>query len=248
VTLPTRIVEVAELDFAYEPAPWRFAEAETGAIAAHWARLRKKKPAIYNGRILLLHRRELIRRADGELKLQGSFFETGYADFVAWRAFGHPGEPVENCFAMAALQGADGAFLLGEMAPHTYSAGQIYFPAGTPDLSDVFDGAVDLGASARRELLEETGVDAAETAVRRGWSVIFSPSRIACVKLMTLAVSAEEARARIDAFLACDPHAEFTHIHVVRGLDDIDERRMPAFVAAYLRAAFAWKSAYDGTT
>ncbi len=132
MTLPLRIAEVAELDFAYEPTPWRFAEAEAAAIASHWARLRKKKPALYNGRILLLHRRELVRRADGELKLQGSFFETGYADFVAWRAFGHPGEPVENCFAMAALRGADGAFLLGEMAPHTFSAGQIYFRAGTP--------------------------------------------------------------------------------------------------------------------
>ena len=129
---------------------------------------------------------------------------------------------------MAALQGADGAFLLGEMAPHTFSAGQIDFPAGTPDPSDVFDGAVDLDASARRELLEETDVEAAETAVRRGWSVVFSPSRVACMKLMTLAVDAEEAKARNDAFLAMDRHAEFTRMHVVRGLDDIDQRRMPA--------------------
>jgi hypothetical protein len=45
---------------------------------------------------------------------------------------------------MAALRGADGAFLLGEMAPHTTNGGQIYFLAGTPDPSDVFDGKVDL--------------------------------------------------------------------------------------------------------
>jgi hypothetical protein len=36
---------------------------------------------------------------------------------------------------MAALRGADGAFLLGEMAPHTTNGGQIYFLAGTPDPS-----------------------------------------------------------------------------------------------------------------
>jgi 8-oxo-dGTP pyrophosphatase MutT (NUDIX family) len=243
VTPPTRIVEVAELDFSFEPGRWRFAEAEAEAIAAHWARLREKKPTLYNGRILLLKRRQLIRRADGELKLQGSFFETGYAEFLAWRAFGHPDEPVENCFAMAALQGADGAFLLGEMASHTMNAGRIYFPSGTPDLSDVFDGAVDLEASARRELLEETGIDAAETAVMSGWSVVFSPSSIACMKPMTLLVAAAEARARIDAFLARDPHAELALMHVVRSVEDIDEKRTPAFVAAYLSAAFARKSA-----
>ena len=38
--------------------------------------------------------------------------------------------PIDNCFSMAALRSDDGAFLLGEMAHHTYSAGQIYFPAG----------------------------------------------------------------------------------------------------------------------
>ena len=243
MTPATRIVEVAEFDFSFEPGRWRFAEAEAAAIAAHWARLREKKPALYNGRILLLERRELIRRADGELKLQGSFFETGYADYLAWRAFGHPGEPVENCFAMAALQGADGAFLLGEMASNTMNAGRIYFPSGTPDLSDVFDGAVNLEASARRELLEETGVDAAEIEVRRGWSVVFSPNSIACMKPMTLVAAAEEARTRIDAFLARDSHAELARMHVVRSVGDIDESRTPAFVTAYLSAAFARKSA-----
>ena len=81
-----------------------------------------------------MRRREIVRRADGALRLAGVYFETDYADFVAWRDFGHPGEPVENCFSMAALRSADGAFLLGEMAAHTVNAGRIYFPAGTPDL------------------------------------------------------------------------------------------------------------------
>ena len=236
---PTRILEVAELDFALEPVRWAFAETRAASIAAHWAGLRKTKPTLFNGRVLLLRRRALETRADGATRFRGAFFETDYADFLAWRNFGHPGEPVDNCFSMAALRDAEGAFLLGEMAAHTYNAGQIYFPSGAPDPTDVFDGKVDLDACARRELLEETGVKPNEVAIRRSWTLVFALRRIACIKLMALDAPAEEAKARIDAFLARDPYAEFSRIHIVRNPRDIDDKRTPGFVAAFLRSAFA---------
>jgi hypothetical protein len=96
-----RIVDVAELDFAFAPRPWRFAQTHSAAIAAHWARLCKEKPDAYNGRVLLIGRYALARRTDGKLKLEGDYFETNYADFVAWRAIGDTDEPVVNGFAMA---------------------------------------------------------------------------------------------------------------------------------------------------
>jgi hypothetical protein len=58
------------------------------------------------------------------------------------------------------------------------------------------------------------------------------------MKAMTLPMPAEEAKARIDAFLALDPQAELTRMHVVRRLGDIDRARTPEHVAAYLEAAF----------
>jgi 8-oxo-dGTP pyrophosphatase MutT (NUDIX family) len=234
-----RIVEVAELDLVVETERWPFSDTHAAEVAAHWARLVQEKPALYNGRILLMGRRKLERRSDREWRLRGAYFETGYADFIAWDALGHPGEPVHNCFSMAALQSAEGAFLLGEMAPHTFNGGQIYFPAGTPDPSDVFEGKVDLDFSARRELLEETGIKADEVAIGRGWTLVFSGERIGCMKPMRLDVPADEAKDQIDAFLALDPHAEFSRMHIVRRAADIDEARTPPFVTAYLRHALS---------
>ena len=233
------LLEVAELDLAFESSRWEFAERQAAAIATHWARLTKAKPSLFNGRVLLLGKRLIDTRPDGTLRLKGVYFETDYADFVAWTEFGHPGGPVDNCFAMAALRSDDGAFLLGEMAHHTYSAGQIYFPAGTPDPDDVFDDRVDLEASARRELLEETGLLADETSIEPGWTVVIASQRIACMKLMTFPLPAIPLKARIEAFLARDPLAEFVRMHIVRDLEDIDEERVPSFVADYLRYAFA---------
>jgi 8-oxo-dGTP pyrophosphatase MutT (NUDIX family) len=239
---PLRLLEVGELDLTFEPSRWAFAERRAASIAAHWARMTRAKPALFNGRVLLLGPRSIETGADGGLKFKGVFFETDYADFLAWEEFGEPGEPVDNCFSMAALRGADGAFLLGEMAKHTFNAGQIYFPAGTPDPTDVFDDRVDLEASAGRELFEETGVGAEETIMAPEWTLVFTPKRIACMKLMTLPVPAEQAKERIEAYLAQDPHAEFSRMHVIRGPRDIDEARVPVFVAAYLRVAFAQRS------
>jgi 8-oxo-dGTP pyrophosphatase MutT (NUDIX family) len=236
---PTRLFKVGELDLRFEPTRWAFAERQATSIAAHWARLTKAKPSLFNGRVLLLGRRGIETGADGVLRLKGVFFETDYADFVAWADFGHPGEPVNNCFSMAALRSEDGAFLLGEMAHHTYSAGQIYFPAGTPDPDDVFEDRVDLEASARRELFEETGLIAGETNIAPGWTLAVTPQRIACMKLITLPVPAIRLKARVEAYLARDALAEFSRMHIVRSPEDIDEARMPIFVADYLRHAFA---------
>ena len=235
-------MKVSELDLRFERTRWTFAERQATSIATHWARLTKAKPSLFNGKVLLLGQREIETRADGGLRLKGVFFETDYADFVAWADFGHATEPVDNCFSMAALRSDDGAFLLGEMAHHTYNAGHIYFSAGTPDPDDVFVDRVDLEASARRELFEETGLVAGEANIAPGWTLAITPQRIACMKLMTLPLAGARLKARVEAYLARDPLAEFARMHIVRGPEDIDEARVPIFVADYLRHAFGQRA------
>jgi len=236
---PARLLQAAELDLAFEPARWSFAERRAASIAAHWARLRKTKPTLFNGRVLLLGRRVIEPRPDGALKLRGVYFETDYADFLAWRDFGDRDGGVCNGFSMAALRSSDGAFLLGEMAAHTASAGAVYFAAGTPDRQDVFGDRVDLTASVTRELEEETGISAAETRYGSGWIVVDAPPRVACMKIMRLANTAEAAEARIAAFLANDPKPELARMHIVRGVADLDRVSMPEFTRDFLAYAFA---------
>jgi 8-oxo-dGTP pyrophosphatase MutT (NUDIX family) len=139
---------------------------------------------------------------------------------------------------MAALQGADGAFLLGEMGPHTASAGAVYFPAGTPDRQDLRGDVVDLDASARRELFEETGLVADEAEIALSWRIVHAPGRVGCFKPMRLRVSADAAKARIDSELAAQERPEFARMHVVRSAADFTEA-MPGFVRAYMAHVFA---------
>ncbi len=238
----SRILSIDALDLDFAARPWPFAEAQAERIADHWRARLAEQPRLYNGRVLLLGRHAIGADRRGTT-LSGEYFETDFAAFLAWRDFGFPDLTVANAFSMAALVAADGAFLLGEMAAHTANAGATYFPAGTPDPNDVFDGKVDLAASALRELEEETGIAADAVACDPGWTVVYAPPRIACLKLMRLAEPADAVKARIEAFLAADPEAELSGMRIVRGPADIDRAHAPGFIVDFLDDAFAHRSA-----
>lgn len=225
----TRIESFDALDFRLEPGGWDFAETCATEIAAHWQKRHAAQPHLFNGRVLMLKRSEARGRT-----LAGAFVETDFSAFLAWRECGWPASDCRNGFAMAALRSADGAFVLGEMSALTASAGAIYFPAGTPDLQDVFDGHVDLDASARRELFEETGLPAEEVEIAPGWDVVTEGGRVACMKPMRAGLSAEGLKARIEANLAAETRPEFCAIHLVRNEADFTPA-MPAFVRDYMR-------------
>jgi 8-oxo-dGTP pyrophosphatase MutT (NUDIX family) len=237
----SRILSIDALDLGVAARPWPFAEAQAERIADHWRARVAQQPRLYNGRVLLLGRHAIGAGAQGTT-LSGEYFETDFAAFLAWRDFGFPDLTVANAFSMAALVAADGAFLLGEMAAHTANAGAIYFPSGAPDPKDVFDGKVDLVASALRELSEETGIASDEVVPAPGWTVVYAPPRIACLKLMRLAEPADAVKARVEGFLAADPDAELVAMRIVRGPPDLDHTRAPGFIVDYLDFAFAQKS------
>jgi 8-oxo-dGTP pyrophosphatase MutT (NUDIX family) len=222
------IIPVTRLELRFEAVAWPFAVERRAEIDAHFAKLRVEKPEMWNGRVLLLRCGGIT---DGTLA--GAYLETDFASFIAWRDWGFPDKSIRNCFPMAALRSSDGAFLLGVMANHTATAGQIYFPAGTPDPNDIVGGMVDLEGGVMRELAEETGLGPADVTAQPEWHATPLGQRIALMKVLQARESADALRRRILAFLAREAEPELSDIHVVRSVDDLHPR-MPPYVATFL--------------
>ena len=229
-----RITPLQAIDARLEPAEWDFAATRRAEIEANWARQIVEKPKLFNGTVLMQHRWSI---EDGVYS--AGYAPVDYASFTAWIQFGRPGAPRRNGFAMAALRGADGAFLLGVMGEHTANAGRIYFPGGTPDLHDVTpEGRVDLAGSLRRELFEETGLKPGEVAIDDRWIVVEEGYRAAFLKPARLIWDAETARKRL-LERHSETDEELADYFVVRQPSDIVEARTPLFAAAYMRAVLS---------
>jgi 8-oxo-dGTP pyrophosphatase MutT (NUDIX family) len=224
------IIPLTRLDLRYEPSPWPFADEHRAEIAVHFARLRAAKPAMWNGRVLLLRRGEIAAGV-----LSGAYSEVDFASFIAWRDWGFPDMSVRNCFPMAALRSSDGAFLLGVMGAHTANAGRIYFAAGTPDPNDVVGDNVDLEGGVIRELAEETGLAVPDVSPESGWTAVLDGQRIALMKIVEAQTTADALAERIRAFLSSQAQPELADIHIVRTLSDL-RPSMPAFVTAFLES------------
>jgi 8-oxo-dGTP pyrophosphatase MutT (NUDIX family) len=227
------IVPIERLELSLSGQSWAFSESRRAAIDARFAELQAENPALWNGRVLMLHEHAIAGRV-----FRGSYLAVDYASFLAWQRWGCPEAGAKDCFAQGALCAADGAWLLGVMAPHTAHAGEIYFPSGTPDANDVVGTAVDLEGSVRREVREETGLTPADYAAASGWRTVLGGPLIAHMKVLQLREDAASARARILRFLASESRPELSDIYVARGPGDLDAR-MPAFVRAFLEDAWA---------
>ena len=224
-----KILPVDRFDFRITPRPWPFADDNRAAIDAHFIDKQKANPALWNGRVLLAHEYGVT---DGVCR--GAFLETDFASFNAWRDWGRPPAAIMNCFAAPVLRGSDGAFLLGVMGAHTANAGQIYFPCGTPEPSDIVDERVDLEHSARHELKDETGLDFEDLKAEPGWLSVRLDTWAMLAKVLNAREPGEALRGRILRHLASQAQPELDDIRIVRGPADLDPM-MPPFVPAFLR-------------
>lgn len=230
-----RIVRVERVNLAFAPRKWTFAEERRAEVECHFDELKRRRPAVWNGRILLLHDHVCENAV-----FHGSCFETDFASFLAWRDWGFPDPDVRNCFGAGALRACDGAFLLGVQAEGTANAGNIYFPAGILDESDIVGETVDITGNVFREVAEETGLSSGDFEADEGWYSVFAGPRIAQVKILRAHETATTLRSRILTHLMRQPEPELADLRIVRDPADFDPM-MPPFITAFL--SHAWSRA-----
>lgn len=228
-----RVVPIDRLELAFETHFWLFADERRAQIDAHWARLVREKPSMWNGQVLMAHRWALEGRV-----FRGAHFACDFASLLAWRDWDYPDDNVKNGFGAAAIRCADGAFLLGVQGAHTANGGVIYFPAGMVDMSDVKGDTVDLYGNVWREIGEETGLGKADLTEEPGWSTVFIGPRIAHIKTVHSRESAEQLRERILAFIAREKEPELSDIVIVRKPSDCSDKFAP-FVMAFLHSVWS---------
>lgn len=229
---PPIIVPIERLDFRLVKWDWPFAAENRERIAAHFSDVRREKPTIWNGRVYIVRHHEISGTT-----LRGEFFETGFAELLAWRDWGYPDPKIDTAFSLAAIQSAQNSFLLGVMGSHTANAGKVYFPTGTPDADDLDGEIVDLDRSVRRELGEETGLSFDEFEVRPNWYAVFSGRHIALVKWLRSRDSETALAARVRRFLAKDSEPEFSDIRFAASAGDLTPE-VPPYVRAFLELAW----------
>jgi 8-oxo-dGTP pyrophosphatase MutT (NUDIX family) len=218
------ILPVQRLDFRVFPLPWPFAADRRTEIEDYFTHLRREKPQLWNGRVLLLRDFEILGTT-----VQGTMFETDYASFIAWRDWGFPDRDVRACFAMGALLSRDGA---GVMNAHTAGAGGIYFPSGGLDPGDIVCGRVDFDRNVRREIAEETGLSL-DDVTTDPWLLVLGHQRVALIKVFRFRESAADMRASILDHLQNETLPELSDVHIVRDPSDF-KPKMPPFVRAFL--------------
>lgn len=228
------LLTVERLQCVVADHDWAFDRLRADEIDAHWAQRKAANPALYDGPVLLAHRVERRAESDGSATLRVEFFHTRFSRFLAWRDFGFPEDEVRNCFSMPALRSVDGAFLLGEMAAHHSAPGAIYFPAGTPDPSDIRDGLVDLEDNLLRELREETGVAPHELRLEPRWTIVLAGPRVACLRIAHSPETAAALAQRVADYISSQAEPELAGVRMAFRRADLAEPRLLDFIRRFL--------------
>lgn len=232
--LAMHIERFATASIAVSPASWPFADANRDAIASHWVAERKRRPGLFNGPVHLLRGHTL---SDGHFAAEA--LATDFASFLYWRDHGYPDRDVLGTGVAAVLRARDGELLLGEAAEGTANGGRIYLFSGVLDGHDRHaDGTLDLVGLAIRELAEEAGLAAAELNCEPGVAVIFDGIWVTFAFEFRSPLVAGALAARIGTHIAATGGTEIAGVHVVRGIEDIDEARMFGHTKAIIRDIF----------
>lgn len=181
------------------------------------------KPSLFNG-VFFLARNPVIK----DDVLLADYYRTDYATFMFWRK--NPQDTgLYHIFASAVLIGSDNAMIMGRMASHTATAGMTYFPAGSIDGDDIFDGTVNYIHNMHREIKEETGIILNEDDASPGFYMARLDHNIALFRCYHLRVTSDEVLKSIQTYIDTQSIPELADIFAVHNLNQV-----PAKTRSYI--------------
>lgn len=229
-----RVLRIEGCSLHVSPATWDWASANAEAIDRHWQRRSRESPAMFNGVIHMLSAISL----DGA-HLHGNFARADFKSFLYWLEQGHPYAGVRDAFGSALIISAEGHVMLGRQRPGNINSGLAYLPGGFIDPSDVSAaGSIDIAGSIVRELVEETGLAAADADIAPGFIATFEGPQLSIAREIRIALPAQSLRARILDHIAKDPNPELADIVIVRSAVDLQGLAMAPYAVRLLKWYF----------
>jgi 8-oxo-dGTP pyrophosphatase MutT (NUDIX family) len=214
------IVPVDEIDVVLDPSKHPFERGREAAIAENWAHEIAAKPALFDGKVVLLSEFGY----DGG-RLFGRCHAVGYSTFLYWRK--DRAATAAHAFAHPMLVTNDNALIAIRMGAHTVNAGRVYFAAGSFEPEDFVGGVVDAHGNMVREVLEETGLDI--SSARRGERhyALATERGTVIFRRYFLDETADAIASRIRDFVAGEKEPEIEEPVVIRNSRDLPAGLMP---------------------
>lgn len=221
---------IARCDLRVGDSRWAYAEAHADSIELGWIDAKRTTPAYFNGVIHLLDSYE-----DQGDAISARLLRTDFKSYLCWRLSGWPDAGVLDGFGSALLRSADGDVILGKQRVGHVNGGLTYLPGGFIDARDVRgDGSIDLDASVRRELLEETGIGSDTVSADAGYYLTETGPHVSIAVPFRSHLSTRDLTERIKDHIRTDPDPELADVVIVRRLSDLDRLPMAHYARVLL--------------
>lgn len=209
-----------------------YVKSHQSQIDKNWQQEINSNPTLYDGEIYLAPR---VSFSNGVL--HADYQRTSFRSLLYWRKDKTIDKPF-HIFGSGVIVSSDNRLLLGQMASHNAVGGRIYFPAGSNDDQDIVDGEVDFAGNARREVLEETGIDLNDAVRCSGFNLVMSERSLALFRCYHFEQTAAELVQQAQQFIAAEDVPELSRVLMIGQGDALDERS-PAYIRAFTDWYFA---------
>lgn len=213
------------------PGGLAYAESNRVAIKENWRKQVAAKPALFDGEIFLAPR-AIIENGI----FSAGFQRSSFATLMFWRADQSTDRPW-HIFGSGVMVSAEGHLIAARQANHGALGGKVYFPAGTIDDTDIFDGQLNYEMNMRREVLEETGIDLIGARPDASTYLVTANRSIALFRRYHFDIPTAELVGRIQKYLAQQEQSELSEIVPFTAPNDLDESS-PSYIDAFAKWHF----------